>query len=153
MTLISRMAWVIDDGVITKVFYPVFPPDKSAERSSTGFARRGRSTMREVSAHAREHRAKHVGRQHAGVRVVARAVIAVEERQRADRVPGAMRERCGRQRCPSARSVDSCAMRPERHDRAQLRHRGDAAREEASRQVLISAGVGLFSAARNAPHW
>ena len=31
MTLIRRMAWVIDDGVITKVFYPVFPPDKSAE--------------------------------------------------------------------------------------------------------------------------
>ena len=31
MTLIKRMAWVIDDGVITKVFYPVFPPDKSAD--------------------------------------------------------------------------------------------------------------------------
>ncbi len=31
MTLIKRMAWVIDDGVIMKVFYPVFPPDKSAE--------------------------------------------------------------------------------------------------------------------------
>lgn len=31
MTLIKRMAWVIDDGVISKVFYPVFPPDKSAE--------------------------------------------------------------------------------------------------------------------------
>ena len=31
MTLIKRMAWVIDDGAITKVFYPVFPPDKSAE--------------------------------------------------------------------------------------------------------------------------
>jgi peroxiredoxin len=31
MTLIKRMVWVIDDGVITKVFYPVFPPDKSAE--------------------------------------------------------------------------------------------------------------------------
>ena|ERR1041384_666567 len=31
MTLIKRMAWVIDDGRITKVFYPVFPPDKSAE--------------------------------------------------------------------------------------------------------------------------
>jgi peroxiredoxin len=30
MTLLKRMAWVIDDGVITKVFYPVFPPDKSA---------------------------------------------------------------------------------------------------------------------------
>jgi peroxiredoxin len=31
MTLIKRMTWVIDDGVITRVFYPVFPPDKSAE--------------------------------------------------------------------------------------------------------------------------
>jgi peroxiredoxin len=30
MTLIKRMAWVIDDGVITKVFYPVFPPDRNA---------------------------------------------------------------------------------------------------------------------------
>jgi peroxiredoxin len=31
MTLIKRMAWVIDDGTITKVFYPVFPPDRNAE--------------------------------------------------------------------------------------------------------------------------
>ena len=31
LTLIRRMAWVIDDGVITHVFYPVFPPDKNAE--------------------------------------------------------------------------------------------------------------------------
>jgi peroxiredoxin len=31
MTLYKRMALVIDDGVITKVFYPVFPPDKNAE--------------------------------------------------------------------------------------------------------------------------
>jgi peroxiredoxin len=30
MTLIKRMAWVIDDGVIAKAFYPVFPPDQSA---------------------------------------------------------------------------------------------------------------------------
>ena len=30
MTLLKRMALVIDDGVIAKVFYPVFPPDKSA---------------------------------------------------------------------------------------------------------------------------
>jgi peroxiredoxin len=30
MTLIKRMALVIDDGVITKVFYPVFPPDSNA---------------------------------------------------------------------------------------------------------------------------
>src|SRR2546423_3158592 len=31
MTLIKRMTWVIDDGVIKHVFYPVFPPDRSAE--------------------------------------------------------------------------------------------------------------------------
>jgi peroxiredoxin len=31
MTLLKRMAWVIDNGVIAKVFYPVFPPDKNAE--------------------------------------------------------------------------------------------------------------------------
>jgi peroxiredoxin len=31
MTLIRRMAWVIEDGVIAHVFYPVFPPDESAE--------------------------------------------------------------------------------------------------------------------------
>jgi peroxiredoxin len=31
MTLLKRMALIIDDGVISKVFYPVFPPDKNAE--------------------------------------------------------------------------------------------------------------------------
>jgi peroxiredoxin len=31
MTLLARMALVIDNGVIKKVFYPVFPPDKNAE--------------------------------------------------------------------------------------------------------------------------
>jgi peroxiredoxin len=30
MTLLKRMALIIDDGVITKAFYPVFPPDQSA---------------------------------------------------------------------------------------------------------------------------
>lgn len=30
MTLFKRMALVIDEGIITKVFYPVFPPDKNA---------------------------------------------------------------------------------------------------------------------------
>jgi peroxiredoxin len=29
-TLIKRLALVIDDGTIAKVFYPVFPPDRSA---------------------------------------------------------------------------------------------------------------------------
>ena len=31
MTLIRRLTLVIDDGAIAHVFYPVFPPDKSAE--------------------------------------------------------------------------------------------------------------------------
>lgn len=30
MTLMKRMAWVVDDGVIGKVFYPIFPPDRNA---------------------------------------------------------------------------------------------------------------------------
>jgi peroxiredoxin (alkyl hydroperoxide reductase subunit C) len=30
MTLIKRLAMVIDDGRVTKVFYPVFPPDRNA---------------------------------------------------------------------------------------------------------------------------
>jgi peroxiredoxin len=30
MTLLKRMALVVDDGGIAKVFYPVFPPDKNA---------------------------------------------------------------------------------------------------------------------------
>jgi peroxiredoxin len=35
MTLLKRMALVIDDGAINKAFYPVFPPDKSAEEVIT----------------------------------------------------------------------------------------------------------------------
>ncbi len=31
MTLLKRFALVLEDGVVAKVFYPVFPPDKSAE--------------------------------------------------------------------------------------------------------------------------
>jgi peroxiredoxin len=30
MTLIKRLALVIDDAIVTKVFYPVFPPDRNA---------------------------------------------------------------------------------------------------------------------------
>ena len=30
LTLIKRLAMVIDDGRVTKVFYPVFPPDRNA---------------------------------------------------------------------------------------------------------------------------
>jgi peroxiredoxin len=31
MTLIRRLTMIIDDAVITKVFYPVFPPDQNVE--------------------------------------------------------------------------------------------------------------------------
>jgi peroxiredoxin len=31
MTLLKRLVIVIDDGTIARVFYPVFPPDRSAE--------------------------------------------------------------------------------------------------------------------------
>ena len=30
MKLIKRMALIVRDGVIEKVFYPVFPPDRNA---------------------------------------------------------------------------------------------------------------------------
>jgi len=30
LTLIKRLALVIDEGRIAKIFYPVFPPDKNA---------------------------------------------------------------------------------------------------------------------------
>jgi peroxiredoxin len=30
LTLIKRLAMIIDDGIITNVFYPVFPPDRNA---------------------------------------------------------------------------------------------------------------------------
>jgi peroxiredoxin len=29
-TMIKRLALIVDDGVVTKVFYPVFPPDRNA---------------------------------------------------------------------------------------------------------------------------
>jgi peroxiredoxin len=31
MTLLKRMVLVVKDGIVDKVFYPVFPPDKSAD--------------------------------------------------------------------------------------------------------------------------
>ena len=31
MTLYKRLTFVARDGVIEKVFYPVFPPDRNAE--------------------------------------------------------------------------------------------------------------------------
>jgi peroxiredoxin len=44
MTLLKRLTMVIDDGVITKVFYPVFPPDRSAA-DVVAWLRDAQSTM------------------------------------------------------------------------------------------------------------
>jgi peroxiredoxin len=30
MTLLKRLTLIIDSGVVTQVFYPVFPPDRNA---------------------------------------------------------------------------------------------------------------------------
>ena len=68
----------------------------------------------EISAHRREHVAEHLRRQHAGVGVVARAVIAAKTASSAPIVvPRAMAERRGRALARRAPSPSlSCAMRP-----------------------------------------
>ncbi|MDE2228861.1 MAG: peroxiredoxin [Alphaproteobacteria bacterium] len=40
MTLLKRFTLVIDDGVVTQVFYPVFPPDRNAAELLTWLSRR-----------------------------------------------------------------------------------------------------------------
>ena len=54
MTLIKRMAWVIDDGVMTKVFYRCFRRTGAPPRWSNGSRRSGydRRARRAVSARA-----------------------------------------------------------------------------------------------------
>jgi peroxiredoxin len=43
MTLIKRLALVIDDGKVAKVFYPVFPPDRNAGEVLAWLAQNPRS--------------------------------------------------------------------------------------------------------------
>src|SRR5215472_12352592 len=42
MTLLKRMVLIIEDGMIVKLFYPVFPPDKSADEVVAWLQRHGR---------------------------------------------------------------------------------------------------------------
>jgi peroxiredoxin len=49
MTLLKRMAWIVDDGAITKVFYPVFPPDKNAEEVVAWIAVAKREVRQDVA--------------------------------------------------------------------------------------------------------
>ncbi|MGB8628562.1 MAG: peroxiredoxin [Xanthobacteraceae bacterium] len=44
MTLLKRMALVVDDGVIVKAFYPVFPPDKNAAEVIAWLRRQGQNS-------------------------------------------------------------------------------------------------------------
>jgi peroxiredoxin len=44
MTLFKRMALVIDDGIIAKTFYPVFPPDKNAAEVMAWLRRQGQNS-------------------------------------------------------------------------------------------------------------
>ena len=131
MTLIKRMAWVIDDGVIAKLFYPVFPPDQSAAQVIAWLQ------AIQISAHARKHRAKHLRRQHAGVGVVARAVIAGEQRERPDLRAAAMAERGLLQLVAQRAHRRLVRDAPQRDDGAQLRHLRDGGFEK------IPAGVDL----------
>lgn len=43
MTLLKRMTLVVEDGIVAKVFYPVFPPDRSAAEVVTWLWRSTRS--------------------------------------------------------------------------------------------------------------
>jgi peroxiredoxin len=42
MILLKRMTLVVDDGMITKVFYPVFPPDQNADEVIAWLRQEGR---------------------------------------------------------------------------------------------------------------
>ena len=53
MVLLKRLAMIIDDGVISQVFYPVFPPDRNAGEVLTWLQvnpRRAASSQRRVSS-------------------------------------------------------------------------------------------------------
>ena len=76
MTLHKRMVLVIDDGVDHQGVLSGL----SARCRAPAWC--GVAAGIEVAAHRREHRAEHLRRQHAGVGVVARAVIAVENGER-----------------------------------------------------------------------
>jgi len=48
-TLVKRMAWYVENGVIQKVWYPVFPPDRNASVVLDWLKRRGNLTTRQFT--------------------------------------------------------------------------------------------------------
>jgi hypothetical protein len=92
----------------------------------------------EMRAHLGEHVAEHLRREHAGVRIVARAMIAIEQHDLAHRPHAAMAEwMIG---APRRARPHHCLVRDpaERDDRAKLRHFRDGFAEE------ITAGGDFF---------
>src|SRR6266545_7408050 len=96
----------------------------------------------EICAGRREDVAKHLWRQHAGARVVARAVIADENPQPTDIVRCAMTERRGRAAVVERRHGALMGNPAERHDGAEILHLGDG-RFEKSAAGLDLCGRGL----------
>ena len=46
LTLLKRFTWIVRDGAIEHVFYPVFPPDRNAEQVIAWLGERAKSTGR-----------------------------------------------------------------------------------------------------------
>ncbi len=95
---------------------------------------------------------EHGGGQHARVRVVSRAVIAGKQRQQSGCCTAPCLKGSAAARSPSALTVDWCAMVPSVTTASRL-GKGAMVALRNCRQVPISMGSGLFSAARNEPHW
>lgn len=47
-TLIRRMAWYVEGGIVQRVWYPVFPPDRNAAEVLEWVKRRGRIVVRPI---------------------------------------------------------------------------------------------------------
>ena len=147
LTLLKRLALVADAGTIRKVFYPVFPPEE--RRGGGGLvARRGWRRRVEIGAELLQERREHLRRQDAGVRIVARAMVAVEKGEAAgprnEPDVGAHARKHGRKACRRARARPNHArcgqVQGERRDW------GMAAivAVRKPRQWVISSGSGLF---------
>src|SRR5207249_11261762 len=79
-------------------------------------------SLAQVSARSRKHVPKHVRRQHAGARVVTRAVVADENTQPPDVVPPAMTERRRRAALLECYHGALVGNPPERYDGAEILH-------------------------------
>ena len=114
-TLLKRLTMIVRDGTIVKVFYPTFShgcaPTPPERRLGPGGSRprvhrpRARGSGRvDPLANARDDAVEHRLGQDAGIRVVARAVVARVDAQATDPVLRAMGE--GMRRDPRAESAE-----------------------------------------------